>query len=80
MKNERLVTDVVELKDLSSLKMRFDCGLNNDGKSIIKSRTYSNVKSGATALDVYNVAETLASLQQHDLLSVIKQDNTSLSA
>ncbi|MGL5328704.1 MAG: DUF1659 domain-containing protein [Peptostreptococcaceae bacterium] len=80
MKNERLVTDVVEAKELSSLKMRFDCGLNQDGKSIIKSRTYSNVKAGAASLDVYNVAETLASLQQYDVLSVVKQDNTSLNA
>lgn len=80
MIDQRLATDIVELKEGSSLKMRFDAGLNNEGKSIVKSRTYSNVKADATALDVYNVAETLASLQQHDVLSVIKQDNTSLSA
>ncbi len=80
MLDERLAAEVTEIKDASSLKIRFDCGLNDEGKTIVRSRTYSNVKPTATALDVYNVAETLASLQQHTMLSVVKQDNTNLSA
>ena len=80
MPDERLVSSIVEIKEGSSLKMRFDCGLNNEGKTIVKSRTYSNVKADAVAIDVYNVAQTLQSLQKHTLMSVVKQDNTNLSA
>ena len=51
----------------------------NNGKTIVKSRTYSNLKHDAAALDVYNVADALASLQQHDVLEIAKIDNTTLA-
>lgn len=79
MNNERLATKIVETKNQSSLKIKFDCGLNNEGRSIIKSRTYSNLKPNAQALDVYNVANALASLQKNRVLDILKQDSTSLN-
>lgn len=78
MNNQR-ATSVVETKNPSALKMKFDCGLGDNGRSIIKSRTYSNVKPTAAAVDVYNVADALASLQQHSVLEIAKQDNTLLN-
>lgn len=80
MENRELATNVTEIKNPSSLKMKFDCGLGDNGRSIIRSRTYSNLKHDAAALDVYNVANALASLQQHSVLDITKQDNTSLNA
>ncbi len=47
---------VSETKNPSALKIKFDCGLNNDGKTIVKSRTFSSVKSNATSQDVLDVA------------------------
>lgn len=79
MENERLATSVVETKNPSSLKMKFDCGLGDNGRTIVKSRTYSNLKSEAKALDVYNVADAMISLQQHSILEIVKQDNTILN-
>ena len=79
MPDNRISTEVSETNDYSTLKIKFDCGLGDNGKTIVKSRSYSNVKANAKALDVFNVAETLISLQQHDKLSVIKQDNTELN-
>lgn len=79
MNNERLATKIVETKNQSSLKIKFDCGFNNEGRSIIKSRTYSNLKPTAQALDVYNVANALASLQKNRVLDILKQDSTSLN-
>ena len=64
MEKQRLATSVVEAKN---------------GKTIVKSRTYSNLKHDAAALDVYNVADALASLQQHDVLEIAKIDNTTLA-
>ena len=71
---------VVESKNPSSLKIRFDCGLDEiTGKSKVKSRSYSNVKASATGDDVYAVGAAIASLQEYDLLEVAKIDNTTLS-
>lgn len=79
MDNEKLATQVTETKNASSLKIKFDCGLGENGRTLIKSRTYSNLKPEADVLDVYNVAETLESLQKNTLIEVVKQDNTDLA-
>ncbi|MGL4877038.1 MULTISPECIES: DUF1659 domain-containing protein [Peptostreptococcaceae] len=70
---------VVQTKNPSSLKIKFDCGLGENGKTITRTRTYSSVKPTAAAVDVFNVAQSLVSLQKHNVLDVAKQDSTSLS-
>lgn len=71
---------VIETKNLSSLKIRFDCGLDEvTGKTKVKSRSYSNVKASASGDNVYAVGAAIASLQEHRLLEVAKIDNTTLS-
>lgn len=70
----------VETKNPSSLKIRFDCGLDDvTGRSKVKSKSYSNVKPTALGDDVYAVGAAIASLQKHDLLEIAKVDNTTLS-
>ena len=70
---------VSETKNASSLKLKFDCGMNDDGKTVIKSRTYSNVKADATSQDVFDVARALVDLQIHDNIEILKQENTVLN-
>ena len=70
---------VSETKNASSLKLKFDCGMNDDGKTVIKSRTYSNIKADATSQDVFDVARALVDLQIHDNIEILKQDNTVLN-
>lgn len=70
---------VSETKNASSLKLKFDCGMNDDGKTVIKSRTYSNVKADATSQDVFDIAKALVDLQIHDNMEILKQDNTVLN-
>jgi hypothetical protein len=79
MKNQTLARNVVESKNPSSLRVKFDCGLNDNGKTVVKSRTYSNLKHNAASIDVLEVAQGLASLQQHDVLEIAKIDNTTLA-
>ncbi|MEG1132162.1 MAG: DUF1659 domain-containing protein [Romboutsia sp.] len=79
MQNRELATDVTEIKNFSSLRIKFDCGLGENGRSLIRSRTYSNLKNDAKALDVFNVANAIASLQKHSVLDVVKVDNTTLA-
>ena len=70
---------VSETQNPSALKIKFDCGLDDYGKSVIKSRTYSNLKASASTQDVLDVARAIIDLQVHDELEIIKQDNTILN-
>lgn len=68
---------VKESKNPSSLKIKLDLGMV-DGKTKVRSKTFSNLKHDATSQNVYDVAESLMSLQEYDVLETIKVDNTTL--
>ena len=70
---------VSETKNPSALKIKFDCGYDDDGKTIVKSRTFSNVAPNATVENIIAVARALVNLQIHDALEILKQDNTVLN-
>ena len=69
---------VNEMKNPSSLKIKLDLGME-DGKTKVRSKTFSNLKHDATAQDVYDVAEALIELQEYEKLEIAKIDNTTLS-
>lgn len=68
---------VNEAKNPSSLRIKLDLGMV-DGKTKVRSKTFSNVKHDATAQNVYDVAESLMALQEYTVLETIKIDNTTL--
>lgn len=68
---------VNESKNPSSLKIKLDLGMV-DGKTKVRSKTFSNLKHDAGAQNVYDVAESLMSLQEYDVLETIKIDTTTL--
>lgn len=70
---------IVSTKNPSGLKIKFDCGKDDKGKTIVKTKTYSNVKASALDEAVYEVGSTLASLQEHNLMEICKIDNTTIS-
>ena len=70
---------VSETKNPSALKIKLDCGLNDNCRTIVKSKTYSNLKPDAQAQDTLDVARAIISLQVHDELEINKQDNTILN-
>ena len=57
---------VNESKNPSSLKIKLDLGMV-DGKTKVRSKTFSNLKHDADAQNVYDVAESLMSLQEYDV-------------
>lgn len=69
---------VLEAKNPSSLKIKLDLGMV-EGKTKVRSKTFSNLKHDASAQDVYDVSESLMALQEHDVLETIKIDNTTLN-
>ncbi|RDY27420.1 DUF1659 domain-containing protein [Romboutsia weinsteinii] len=70
---------VISLKEPSSLKLKFNHGADTNGKAVIKTKSFANVKPTATNDDLYAVATSLSSLQEHDLYEVSKVDNTTLA-
>lgn len=63
----------------SKFKIQLDAGVDEKGKPIIKSKTFSNVKSTATNDDVYDVANSLAELQELSLISVRRIDEIEIT-
>ena len=71
---------VIAAKNPSSLRVKLDAGLNDStGKTIVKSRTYSNLKHDANNQDVYDVAQALMALLDYPVIEVLKQDSTTLA-
>ena len=68
---------VTEAKNPSSLRIKLDLGME-DGKTKVRSKTFSSVKYDASAQNVYDVAEALMELQEYQTIEVAKIDNTTL--
>jgi len=68
-----VTTDFISNK----LQVRSNHGIV-DGKEMIKSKTYSNLKATAVDDDIYAVAEALAGLQVPTLEEVFKVETTQL--
>ena len=70
---------VITMNNPSSLRVKLDAGLSySTGNTIVKSKTYSNLKYDANNQDVYDVAQALMGLQDYTVLEVLKQDSTTL--
>ena len=71
---------VIEAKNPSSLRLKLDCGLNElTGKTVVKSKTFSNVRPNSSVDDVYEVAVALGSLQKYDVIEIAKIDSSTLA-
>ncbi len=71
---------VMEGKNPTSLKIKFDLGLDEvTNKTKVKSKTYSNIRNNATSQDIYDVAVKLNSLQEYEVLEICKIENTTLA-
>ena len=70
---------VVSTPNACSIKVKFDHGTDLNGDRIIKTKTYSSIKSSATNDNIMAVVNSLAGLQQHTLSGTNRVDNSSLS-
>ena len=71
---------VITMNNPSSLKVKLDAGMDDlTGNTIVKSKTFSNLKHDANNQDVYDVAEALMGLQDYAIIEVLKQDSTTLA-
>lgn len=70
---------VTVVNNPSGLKLKFDCGKNEEGKAIRKTKTFSNLRHNANAQDVYDVAVMISSLQDCTLIDIAKVDNSTIA-
>jgi len=70
---------IVSTKNLSSIKLSLDCGIDEKGKTIVRSKSFNNLKFDALDDDIYKIVESIMSLQDFNLLQVNKIDNSTLS-
>ncbi|HHY13914.1 MAG TPA: DUF1659 domain-containing protein [Thermoanaerobacterales bacterium] len=63
----------------SKLQMRFEVGIDDEGKPIITSKTFNSLKPDAVDEDVYVAAQNLAELQISDVKSIRRIDETELT-
>ena len=56
--------------DQVNIVLQFEVGISDQGKSIVKRMTLSNVRHDLTADEVAQVSLALASLVKHDLMVV----------
>ena len=70
---------IVSTKNASSIKLSLDCGIDEKGKTIVKSKSFNNLKFDAIDDDIYEVVESIIGLQDFDLLKVNRIDNATLS-
>lgn len=58
----------------SKLRVSYETGLNDKGQPIYKTKTYSNVIEAATADQLHQVGQALASLSIYPLSMVERND------
>lgn len=69
----------IETKPLSSrLQLQLDYGVNEDGRAITRTKSYSNIKSDADNQSVYDTAQALGNLQSYPLLLVRRIEQSEL--
>ena len=70
---------VISTPNASSVKVNFDHGTDINGDRVIKTKTFSSIKSSASNDDIMAVVNALVGLQQHTLSATNRVDNSSLS-
>lgn len=63
----------------TNLVMTFDEGTDANGKTMMKRKTFNNVKVGATDDQIFNIAQALIPLQQLPIISVNRNNDLKLS-
>ncbi|MGB4504262.1 MAG: DUF1659 domain-containing protein [Syntrophaceticus sp.] len=64
----------------SSLQMKMHTGTNDQGNPIIRTKSYSNVKTTALDDDIYAVGFVLAGLQMHPVESIRRVNEVELES
>lgn len=70
---------VISTPNATSVKIKFDCGVNVNQERIVKTKTLNAIKSTANNEDIMAVVNAIVGLQKHTLTATNRIDNLSLS-
>lgn len=62
----------------TALRMQFQTGVDGDGDPIYRTKSLSNIKTGAQDQDIFDVAQALVQLQEYPLVAVQRVDSAIL--
>lgn len=60
----------------TNLRIKYDMGLDEEGKTITRNKTYSNFKTSATAQQLSDFKDELLKLQKNSALEVKRIDES----
>ncbi|KYZ76471.1 hypothetical protein AXX12_08545 [Anaerosporomusa subterranea] len=69
---------IVNMPQAARLQIKVQTGLNASGAPVYRVRSLQNLKNGTVDDSVYAVAQGLASLQQHTVVAISRQDDANL--
>jgi hypothetical protein len=64
----------------SRLRLVFQVGMDDDGKPLLKAKTFSNIQKSATASQLYQAAQAIIGLSLDPLINIERVDNSDLLA
>ncbi|MGI6570027.1 MAG: DUF1659 domain-containing protein [Caldicoprobacterales bacterium] len=62
----------------STLQLTYDMGTDDDGKKLVRRRSYSNVKVDAADQDLFDVAAAISGLQTYPMSQIQVTDRKHL--
>ncbi|MFO1444905.1 DUF1659 domain-containing protein [Bacillus sp. Bva_UNVM-123] len=62
----------------TKLRLRFETGMNEKGEPIYKTKTYGNIKKEATAEQLLQFAQAVASLCHDPLSAIVRNDSSDI--
>ena len=70
---------VISTPNASSVKIKFDWGVDVNQDRIVKTKTLNAIKSTSTNEDIMAVVNAIVGLQKHTLVATNRIDNSSIS-
>ncbi|WP_045518511.1 DUF1659 domain-containing protein [Neobacillus niacini] len=64
----------------SKLRLVFQVGMDDDGKPVLKTKTFSNIQKSATADQLLQVAQAIIGLSNDTISNIERVDNADLLA
>ena len=61
-----------------TLRISLETGFDEEGKPILKNRSFNNLKPTATNQDVFDIANLFVDLQEHALSAILRIDQIHL--
>ena len=64
----------------SRLRLVFQVGMDDDGKPLLKAKTFNNIQKSATADQLFQAAQAIIGLSADTLSNIERVDNSDLLA